>query len=180
MSSTPDQSSRYPRSVVLLHWLIAVLIAFMIGLGYYMLTIPKGTPARGIALNLHKSLGLLTLALIVIRLARRATIKAPPLPGTVPRWQRLAATASHHLLYLCMLVQPVTGYLASSFGKYGVKFFGLPLPNWGWDDPGLRQLFVTAHETVVILFIALIVVHGLAAMKHLLVERNGVFQRMLP
>jgi cytochrome b561 len=171
---------RYTLPAVLLHWLLAVLILTMIGLGYYMTELPRNTPERAFFVNLHKSLGLLTAGLVVIRICWRGSHPPPPLPASVPSWQQRASVVSHRLLYVFMLLQPITGYLTSSFGKYGIAFFGLPLPNWGWDDPQLREIAVGAHRTIVIILMALIVVHVLAALKHLLVDRDHVFARMLP
>ena len=171
---------RYTRTAVVLHWLLAVLIPVMMVLGFYMTEVPRNTPERAFLFNLHKSLGLTVLALVVVRIVWRSKHPAPPLPDSIPLWQRRASVVSHRLLYACMLLQPVTGYLASSFGKYGVKFFGIPLPHWGWDDPGLRSIAVAAHETIVLVFIGIICIHVLAALKHALVDRNEVLRRMLP
>lgn len=175
-----ETETQYTRPAIVLHWIIALLIVTMIPLGYFMVGLPRNTPERSFYLNLHKSLGLLTLALVLIRLGWRATHTPPPLPLTMPVWQRKASVLSHGLLYACILVQPLTGYVSSSFGKYGVKFFGLKLPNWGWDDPALRDVFVAVHETVAVILIVLVTIHVLAALKHLLLDRDTVFRRMLP
>lgn len=174
------QTIRYPVPAQLLHWLIAALILAMVALGFYMTGLPRNTPERAFFFNLHKSLGLLTAFFIALRIAWRATHAAPPLPSEMPQWQIKAALLNHRLLYACMILQPLTGYLASSFSKYGIKFFGLELPHWGWEDKEIRDIFVACHKTIVIVFIALIVLHVAAALKHLLVDRNGIFERMLP
>ncbi|MGS0743498.1 cytochrome b, partial [Glaciimonas sp. GG7] len=141
--------------------------------------IPKGTPGRAVYFNLHKSFGVMAGVLILARLVWRLTHRAPPLPGTMPRWEVSAATWSHRLLYLCMVLQPTVGYLSSSFNKYGVKFFGMALPKWGWEDPYLRDLFGNMHAVLGAVLATLIAIHVLAAFKHLIVNRDGVFQRML-
>jgi cytochrome b561 len=58
----------------------------------------------------------------------------------MPAWEASAAKWTHRLLYLCLVFQPMTGYLSSSFNKYGVKLFGLALPQWGREDKQLREL----------------------------------------
>jgi cytochrome b561 len=170
---------RYSTAAIWLHWLVAALLLFMVVLGYYMLTVPTNTPERAFTLNLHKSVGLLTFAIVAVRLAWRYFHPPPELPA-MSAWQRRAAWLSHRLLYAGMVLQPITGYLASSFGKYGVKFFGLPTPAWGWDDAGLRAIFVIAHHTIIVIFLIAIALHMAAAFKHLLIDRNDVFHRMLP
>ena len=169
----------YRLPAIALHWLVGLLIIGMLILGYYMINVPKGTPGRAFYFNLHKSIGVMTGVLILIRLAWRLTHRAPPLPKAMPRWEARAAQWSHRLLYLCMIVQPTSGYISSSFNKYGVKFFGIPLPKWGWEDPGLRDLFGLIHYVAGAIFTALVVLHVLAAFKHLLIDRDGIFQRML-
>lgn len=167
----------YSRTAVVLHWILAILLATMIVLGLYMTDLPRNTPARSWFFNLHKSLGLLAAGIILVRVAWRLRFKPPTLISLMPTWQVAAAKASHGLLYVCMLIMPLTGYLGSAFNKYGVKFFGLPLPHWAWDDKPLRDTFATAHQWTAKLFIALIVIHIAAALYHA-ARRDQVFGRM--
>ncbi|SFA74074.1 cytochrome b561 [Collimonas sp. OK607] len=182
MSALPvtADKTRYTLPAIGLHWVIALLIIGMLCLGYYMVGIPKGIPGRAVYFNLHKSLGVLAGALILLRLGWRLAHRPPPLPRATSRPMARAAQWSHGLLYLCMLLQPATGFLSSSFNKYGIKFFGLALPNWAWEDKHLRELFMSYHQSIAIAFIALIVIHVLAACKHLLIDRDRIFGRMLP
>ncbi len=175
-----NRIERYGLMAVALHWLMALLIITLLALGYYMVDIPKGVPNRADYFNLHKSLGVLAIGLILLRAGWRWTHPVPKLPLTAPGWTVSAAWWSHLLLYVCMALQPVTGYLSSSFNKYGVKFFGIELPKWGWEDAALRDLFMKCHHLIAVLLVALILVHVLAAFKHLLVDCDGIFQRMLP
>jgi cytochrome b561 len=172
--------SRYTWQAMALHWLLAVLIIGMLWLGFSLEDIPRNTPARGYYVNLHKSFGVLVLLLVLLRMAWRATHKAPPLPAGMPRWQEQAAVWSHRLLYLCMLLQPLSGYLGSAFGKFGVKFFGIPLPQWAWESKPVQSFFGTIHGVVAVTLLVLVAVHVAAALKHLLVDRDQVFQRMWP
>ena len=175
-----DDGERYTSLAIALHWIVALLIIGMLILGYYMADLPKGTPDRAFYFNLHKSFGVLAGALILLRLGWRMTHPAPFMTASAPHWTDKAAWWTHRLLYLCMVVQPLSGYLSSSFNKYGVKFFGVALPNWGWQDDNLRDFFMNIHNLISVVLIALILVHVLAAFKHLLWDRDDVFQRMLP
>jgi len=175
-----DRSARYSLPAVVLHWVIALLIIGMITLGYYMINVPKGTPDRGFYFNLHKSFGVLAGIVILLSIGRRLRHAAPPLPASMPAWEVRAAHWGHRVLYFFMVLEPTTGYLTSSFNKYGVRFFGVALPHWGWEDKQLRELFAGIHYLVAAVLVALIVIHVLAAFKHLLVDRDGVFQRMMP
>jgi cytochrome b561 len=171
---------RYTGVAMALHWLIAALIVGQIAFGWYLQSVPRKTPARTVYVNLHKSTGLTLGLLVLVRLGWRLTHKAPPLPGSVPAWQRAAARTSHFALYACMLVMPAAGYLASNFSKFGVNYFNaVLLPPWGVDDRRLYAVFNTTHVVTSYVFVALIAVHVLAALRHLH-SRDGIFLRMWP
>jgi cytochrome b561 len=174
-ATTP--STRYTRTAIALHWLIALLVATLIGVGFYMTDLPLNTPERSWFFNLHKSTGLLAAAFIVLRFAWRWRFGRPADSAAMPRWQVTAARINHAALYLCLLLMPLSGYLGSSFGKFGVKFFGIALPHWGWEDKPLQDFFVDVHETIAPVFIALIAVHAAAALYHAY-RRDGVFSRI--
>jgi cytochrome b561 len=175
------QAETYTRTAVVLHWLIAACAFGQIALGLWMISIPKSPPGiRAYWFNVHKSVGITLGVLILVRLLWRLAHRAPTLPLTMPEWRRITAKASHFLLYLCMLTMPLTGYLGSSFTKYPILYFGVPLPHWGWDAPALKELCSQIHFATVIVFMVLIAIHATAALQHLLIVRDGVFQRMWP
>ena len=177
-ASTPRPA--YDRVALALHWLIALAIVGQIFLGWYVHDIPRGTPARGFWINIHKSVGLTLGLFILFRLGWRVWRGAPAMPSTLPAWQVGAARASHALLYACMVALPLTGYLASNFSKHGIKFFNtFLLPPWGADDKTLYAALNGTHVALTWVLLALIVLHVAAALVHL-ARRDGVFQRMLP
>ena len=171
----------YTATAKFLHWLIAAAVFVQISLGLWMIGIPKSPPGvRVWWFNLHKSIGITIGMLVLLRLLWRFTHRAPPLPGSVPVWQRTAAKVNHVLLYVCMIVMPVSGYLGSSFTKFPIVYWGTKLPNWGWESPALKELCSQVHFVTVIVFITLIAIHIAGALKHLFINRDGVFHRMLP
>ena len=177
---TPKANARYNNVAIALHWLIAVGVLVMIGLGWYMTDIPKGTPERAYFFNLHKSIGVTVGIVAVIRLWWRATHRPPPLPSTMAGWEVSAAKINHALLYACIIAMPVIGFLASNFTKYGVKYFGIQVGPFFPEDTALRDRLQEVHGLLSYLLVVLVIVHVLAAFKHLLVDKDGVFQRMLP
>jgi len=165
---------------MVLHWTIAVLALFQIGLGWWMLDLPKSPPGlRAGWFNVHKSIGMTIGLLMLARLGWRLSHVAPALPASLPRWQARAARLSHGLLYAALIAQPLVGYLGSSFTRYPIKYFGITLPHWGWDAPALKQVCSNVHFALACLISALVVLHVAAALKHFL-ARDGVFQRMWP
>lgn len=170
---------RYTTTAIVLHWLIAMLLLGQFVFGLMLDDIPRGTPERGFYVNLHKSSGIVLGLLIVLRLAWRLFHTPPPLPATMPAWQRQASRLTHAVLYLCMVAMPLSGYLASNFSKHGVKFFNLVrLPPWGPDDKTLYSLFNQTHQLTALLLALLVGLHLLAVAKHMLVDRDGLLSRM--
>jgi cytochrome b561 len=170
----------YTRTAIALHWVLAVCLLGQILLGWFLEDIPRGTAARSWYVNLHKSIGLSLGLLIVFRLAWRLRHAPPPLPKRMPAWQRIAASASHRSLYACMLIMPISGYVASNFGEYGVRYFNVVLmPPWGSDNDAIYAFFNGVHVATSYVFVALIAVHALSGLRHALV-RDGVFRRMWP
>lgn len=175
------ERDRYTTTAIVLHWLIALLLLGQFAFGLMLDDIPRGTPERGMYVNLHKSSGILIGLLIVLRLAWRLMHAPPPLPDRMPVWQRHAARLSHAVLYLCMLMLPLSGYLASNFSKHGIKFFNLVrLPPWGPDDRTLYVLFNQTHHLAALLLALFVGVHVLAVAKHMLIDRDGLLWRMWP
>jgi cytochrome b561 len=180
-TESPRPSARYASVAIALHWLIGAALLAQIVFGFLIDDIaPRGTPARGATINLHKSFGIMLGLLIAARLVWRLTHRPPAWPLSMSAWQRSAAQLSHRALYACMLVMPLSGYVASNFSKHGVKFFGFAWRPWGPDVPAVYDFFNGLHAITAFLFCALIAVHVAAALKHLLVDRDEVFARIWP
>lgn len=168
---------RYSPVAIVLHWTIAVLIIGMITLGLYMMTVEHQPEGRW-WFDLHKSVGLTVAGLIVLRILWRASHRSQPLPASVPAWQARLATLLHWLLYAAMIVMPLTGYLGASHAKHPPRFFGLDTPTWATPNHDVAEQFFSIHAITAWVLIVLISLHILAGIKHLLVDKDGVFQRM--
>ncbi len=174
-------SLRYDRVAAWLHWGIGVLLLAEIAFGLLLDEIaPRGTPARAGVINLHKSVGIVIGVLIVIRIAWRLGHAPPPWPATMSIRRQRAAQFGHLLLYVCMLVAPLAGYLGSNFSKHGVRFFGVVLAPWGPDWPAAYSFLVGLHNASTYLLLALTIGHVAMALKHALIERDGIFARIAP
>ena len=174
-------NSRYTTGAIVFHWIVAILVLTMIGLAFYMTGIPKGNPDRAFYFNLHKSIGVTTALLVIARLWWRAKNRPPVLPSSMPAWEVQASKISHALLYMCIIVMPLSGFAATQFTKYGVNYFGLfKIPPMGSENKVIYDLLQGIHGVTAIFLIVLVIIHILAAFKHLLIDRDKVFQRMLP
>jgi cytochrome b561 len=173
------RKASYTRTAIVLHWLIAIGVFAQLSLGLWMIGIPKSPPGlRAYWFNVHKSIGITLGVLILVRVLWRLAHRAPPLPTTLPAWQRIAARANHMALYGCMVIMPLAGFLGSSFTGYPIKYFGHTLPHWGWESQVLKEFCSIVHLTTAIVLMVLIAIHVAAALKHLLARREPVFQRM--
>lgn len=174
-------AGRYTLTAIALHWIVAGIVLFQIGYGWYLDGVPRGTLERAIVVNLHKSIGVTAGLLVCVLLWWRTGHPAPAFPGSMPKWEARLAKWGHAGLYACMVLVPLSGYLASNFSRYGVKYFGLvTLAPWGADNKSLYALLNGAHVVTSYVFVALIAAHVLAVLKHALVDRDATLQRMLP
>lgn len=172
---------RYSLVVIILHWTMAILILGLLGLGWYMVGIATGTPARGYFFNLHKSIGLVAILITALFTGWRVYKKPPAYPGMMARWEARCATLAHWLVYGFLIVVPLTGYLEANFNRWGITFFGMwQFPPWGPDNEALRDLLNTAHVYSANCFAVLIAIHIGAALKHLVINRDRIMQRILP
>ena len=160
-----------------LHWLMAVCIVAMlfIGVGMVSTVMPKYVAL----LSTHKTLGIVILVLALVRLGVRTRYGAPALPTDLPRRMKLAAQLSHYALYSLMIVMPLIGWGMLSAGAYPVVLYGnIRLPAILPQSDSLHTLLWNAHFYLAFAFFALILLHVAAALFHVLVRRDGVFQTM--
>lgn len=194
-----NSASRYTKTAIVLHWLIAIGIFGMFALGWFMSDLPKEAPKqmaydlfnwgiytwqlaegaspRTFYFNLHKSIGVTLFALIVIRILWRITHKPPALLSSYQAWERKLATGAHHLLYLLMIALPVSGVIMATYSKYGIKWFGIPFIK-GLDNTPMREVFETVHEVIGIVVLVVLVLHIGGALKHKFIDKDETMKRM--
>lgn len=170
----------YTRTAIALHWLIALLILAALPLGLTMTGMDL-SPQKLKFYAWHKWLGVTVFGLAVLRLLWRVGHPAPPLPQTMPAWQRRAAQGLHWVLYVLMLAIPLTGWLMSSAKGFQTVYLGLlPIPDFLSKDEVLGGILARLHAALAYALIALIVVHVAAALKHHLIDGDDILRRMLP
>lgn len=171
---------RYTRTAIALHWIVAVLIITNLAFGLYVSGLVV-SPQKLRYISWHKWVGVTILLLAAVRLAWRLRHGAPALPEAMPRWEKIAANASHVLLYALFFSAPLTGWLYSSAAGFQTVYLGLvPIPDLLQKDRELAAVLKLVHKSVVYTMAALIVVHAAAAIKHHVRDRDDVLQRMLP
>lgn len=193
-------STDYTKTAKVLHWLIAIGIFVMFGIGWFMADLPKEAPKqmaydildlgvytwnlseeaspRTFYFNLHKSIGVTIFTLILIRILWRFTHKPPALLTSYKAMERKLANGAHHLLYLLMVALPVSGIIMATYSKYGIKWFGINFLG-GTDNKPMRDLFKEAHEIIGLIMVTVIVIHILGALKHKFIDKDETLSRML-
>ena len=180
MSNAPYAPARYTSPAIALHWLIGIGMFGLFCFGLYMADLPF-SPDKVRYYSWHKWGGVTVFLLVLLRLLWRVTHKPPALPETMPGWQRSVATATHHLLYLLMFAIPLSGWLMSSAKGFQTVWFGvLPLPDLLSKDKALGDVLAEVHELLNFGMAALVLAHAGAALKHHLIDRDDVLNRMLP
>jgi len=170
--------SRYTTVAVVLHWLVAALVIAQFALGWIMQEIPKNPAGpRAATFNFHKSMGLLILAIMLVRLAWRLGHRPPALPS-MPRWQVGLAHGTHALLYVLLLGMAVTGYLGSAYSGFPVKFFGVTLPSWAAKNAAMKDLMGTAHLALGWTLAFAFALHIAGVVKHTFMDHDGLLRRM--
>jgi cytochrome b561 len=170
---------RYTPPAIALHWLIALALVGLFALGLYMTGL-KLSPQKLQLYSWHKWAGVCLFALALARVAWRIGHRPPPLPP-MPRWQHAAAEGLHHLLYLLMLIIPLSGWLMSSAKGFQTVLFGvLPLPDLLAKDQATGDVLQTVHAWLNYSLAGLVAVHAGAALKHHFIDRDDVLLRMLP
>jgi cytochrome b561 len=185
---TGTTQDRYTRVAIALHWAIAVLILFNLSLGFFMEDFAP--PLKRIIVPLHISSGITVLALTLIRILWRVTHRPPAFPPELKRWERLAAHAAHGLLYVLMLLMTLSGWALVSAhppNPSGIPIYlgTVHLPQISWVSHLAPDVQHTAHENFVTvhsiggwIFVGLLALHVLGALKHQWLDRYPELARM--
>jgi cytochrome b561 len=175
-----QERDKYSGVAQALHWAVALLIAANFLIADRMQELPLGA-AKADLFNLHKSIGLSILALVVLRLLWRQVKPPPALPAELKAWEKRAAHGGHLLLYLTMLALPLSGLVIAFASAFPTVIFGLfELPAPIAPDEDLAERAASVHGFITWLLLALIAVHVAAVLKHEMADRHGYFLRMLP
>lgn len=164
----------------LLHWAVALLVLVQFGLGWTAVNW-RMSPTKLDLFVWHKSIGMLILLLMVARIGWRSVNVAPSLPPDLTPLERRAAHASHFLLYVLLLLLPLTGWVINSAANVPFRiFWQVPLPALVAPDKALADAAARVHLGLFIVLALLVLLHAGAALHHHYIKRNSVLRRMLP
>jgi cytochrome b561 len=174
-----NTAENYGSLAKLLHWSIVILIIAQYFIAETADELPDGLEKLQ-WISRHKSIGMLVLLLAVARMLWKMANKGQPVAiGT--GWIKKAAAAGHGMLYLLVLLQPISGWAMSSAANYPVTLFGwFQFPALVGANPGLHENLEDVHEVLFYALVAVAVVHVLAAFYHHFVLKDDVLRRMSP
>ncbi|WP_028623272.1 cytochrome b [Pseudomonas sp. Ant30-3] len=175
-----NSSSRYGWVSIFMHWGVALAVFGLFALGLWMVGLDYYSTWRKDAPDLHKSIGLVLLAVMIARVLWRFVSPPPSTLESYSRMTRIGAKFGHSFLYLSLFAVMIAGYLISTADGVGIPVFGLfevpalvsGLPDQA-DTAGLIHFYLA---WVLVIFSGL---HALAALKHHFIDRDATLNRML-
>ena len=170
---------RYGSVAKVFHWIIALLIIGMLAAGFIMHEMDPA-PLKFKIYNWHKSIGFIILWLVGLRLVWRFYNVQPRLLSQ-KKWEIKLAQITHFLLYVCLFLMPMSGWLMSSADTYPDPLvYGINLPQIVQPDESFKRAFSAIHFYTAWTLVGLIVLHFAGAIKHHFVEKDRTLLRMLP
>lgn len=167
---------------IALHWIAAfgIIAMFTTGIQAYLAEAAGDRAARGAAMGLHISIGATLFVFFFARVALHYGQQRPEKPAQA-KWLNTLATIVQHTLLLAILIQIFSGPLAVWSGGrdiHAFDLFTLPSP-FAERNEGVHEFAEVLHAIGRLLILVLLPVHVLGAFKHLVLDRDGVFSRML-
>ena len=181
---------RYTRPAIILHWLIALLMAVNIALILLIERFPEDWIRP--VIDTHKSLGITVLGLVLLRILWRLGHTPPAMPYSFGRLERFGAHAAHLALYALMILLPLSGWMHDSAWKnaatHPMQLFGLfEWPRIGWImaiEPTAKEMWHSTlgavHEWAGYVLYVVFALHVAGALKHQFIDGERELQRMLP
>lgn len=173
-----NSARSYGWIAITLHWIMAAGIFFLFGLGLYMVELTYYDTWYKGSLDLHKGLGILLLILWLARFVWRLINPEPEITGTV--LEKKAAHFAHVVLYWVMLALMITGYLISTADGRGIDVFGLfEIPALSVSFDNQEDIAGEIHWWLAWGLILMAAGHGVAALKHQFINKDGTLNKML-
>ncbi|MDN7140358.1 cytochrome b [Pseudomonas sp. JQ170] len=175
-----NSSSRYGFVSIFMHWGVALAVFGLFGLGLWMMGLDYYSPWRKDAPDLHKSIGLVLLAVMLLRVLWRFISPPPPALPNHGKLTRVASKAGHGLLYLGLFAVMIAGYMISTADGVGIPVFGLfEVPALVSNLPDQADVAGEIHFYLAWGLVIFAGLHGLAALKHHFIDRDATLKRML-
>lgn len=171
---------KYNIKMRIMHWLVGILILLMLASGYFMVDLnPKEHPIKWEIYGIHKSIGTILIFLIALRIVIRLKSILPSEVETFPKILMTVASINHKILYLFMVIMPLSGYLMSALSGYNVAVFGFEMPIFLSKNNDLADLFHQIHETAPYIMLFFLILHVGAVLKHWFIDKKNILKRII-
>tara|TARA_B100000767_G_C19648841_1_gene485811 strand:- start:7 stop:555 length:549 start_codon:yes stop_codon:yes gene_type:complete len=173
-----NSKTSYGWMAIALHWLMAIGIFFLFGLGLYMVELTYYDEWYRGSLELHKSLGIVLLFIWIGRVVWRWMNTNPDIQGTA--FEKKTAHYVHLFLYVLMIALMITGYLISTADGRGIEVFGLfEIPAMSISFENQEDIAGDVHWAIAWSLISMVALHSMAALKHQLINKDGTLTKMI-
>lgn len=161
------------------HWIVALMFMTLLTVGTYMHGLPDSNPEKWELYSMHKSFGIITMLFIIARIAwLKFDNKIDN--SALTKAERIGSASLHGMLYLIMLVMPISGMLMSMYFGYDVNVLNLvTLPMLVEQNAEMGNLMANIHALAGKLAIVLLVGHVGASLFHHFVKKDNILRRMI-
>lgn len=174
-----NSSTNYGLVSITMHWLVAIAVGGLFALGYWMVGLTYYSSWYRTAPDIHKSIGLLLLALMILRVTWRFLSSGPAPLASHGRLTRLATKAGHGVLYLGLFAVMISGYLISTADGRSISVFGwFEVPALITSIPDQEDIAGLIHEYLAWGLVIFSGLHALAALKHHFIDHDPTLKRM--
>jgi len=178
-----EKVAKYPLAWRLMHWTMALMIVVLIPIGIVMAERAEANLWGGLTDTLyawHKAIGFAVMLLMIVRIIIKVRMAAPAYPDSFPRGLQIAAKASHHLIYVLLVLVPLLGWAGVTAFPALITLGGYDLPAMPFvpQDRTLAAQLFGLHGNLAIVLTVLLIGHIGAAIRHMF-KKDGIFRRMV-
>ena len=162
----------------LMHWISAIVIFIMFGVGLWMVDLSYYSQWYQLAPHYHRSVGILLSVLILFRVFWKVTTASPSIEGK--RYEIVLAKSAHVLMYVMLAIIFISGYLISTSDGRGIEVFNwFTVPSAGELFPEQSDVSGEIHFYVAVTLMIVVSLHAIAALKHHFIDKDNTFKKML-
>lgn len=172
---------KYNLPMRIMHWLSGGLFIFAMILGFLLANTEILKANFSTYINLHKSFGISVFVLVILRIIIRIYSEKPTISAS-NKLEEYLSTTVHYGLYLCLILIPLTGYICSSFARYGngFNFFNLfQIPYIFNASKQYSTIFYQAHKITNYIALILVGLHLLGTLKHYIFDKENILKKIV-
>ncbi|QGR02239.1 cytochrome b [Ehrlichia ruminantium] len=170
---------KYHYSVRIMHWLTGIPIILMLILGFWMKSLPNTYPVLKNIYILHKSIGIILLALLLLRVMFRTLSVIPPYYKGFPNYLAIISKITHVSLYILSITMATSGYVMSSASGRAIQIFSLNVPLLIDINENIAIIAKQCHNVCAYMLSVTIILHILAVLKHKFIDKDNIFNRII-